>query len=1029
MDNDSDADNRSYSGSSTLQLLAQYDKYTMERDRSIESIEKNRFSESSRPSYDDLFKENVKLKLQLKETHLEIESLKSIIAHFQDSGRFEATKLEQRERSEPSALIRDLALPPRSADRKRNTKNLTLGTSSPLFADHFSSALSGVALKELSNSSRLSASSSVLAPRSADILVSRSSPIEEKQLLSPMKAVSRSSSTYSTVLGSPATSVLYKTSRISINSPAKSSATSKAASTLSLPDNINFENEGNQLSPQKTDRVTQLIKSELQVLQRERVDKRSASRSNSPGISVDKTGSRSRKPSDLSTGTRADLGNFKDMVDNVFNENDQAVESSVNSSEDSINKSMDHLNTPNISIKDGENVETPLTLNRGAASDVYTQTPFVLTTSTGEKLESPAASANTGHMASLSSTGKLPQAATPSADPHLMSASVEGSTPHSNQEVRSADVPLFVQPEDLGTIKMEVISTLYHEPGNSANILFSVIDRKSSKEMFKFAKTIDSVIEFDMYIRSNMDSLALPPLPDKQLFATNIPVKVDTRRENLNDYFSSLLYMTNLLPGPALKLAEFISTTPVMNPVMGDYSKEGILLVRKAKTLGSAASWRVRYCTVEGNVMYLNEQSFVTDTIKLAYSTIELQANLPDDRYGTKNGFIINEHKKSGLSSSTKYYFCAETSREREQWISVLTIMCDAPGGGNLNVSFNNRSEASSLVDQGSASDSSYLGPIANLEVNNDINSPPKIPDGTGNICIPEDEKEVKRRRMKSFFAFKKLSNPAPYSSGNDNVSIFSQDEEVNSTTTGTESTIHKSLQSMHLYSNNKVVFGADLKTALQLSSHAYQGRYEIPSIVFRTLEFLYKNRGIHEEGIFRLSGSSLLIKSLQEQFDRDHDVDLCNYNKNVVVSPENENQGGIYVDVNTVTGLLKLYLRRLPHMIFGDDAFSAFKQIVDKPGGKDTKFVAQEFKTLLFSGKIPKENISLMYALFELLVKINDNNNINKMNLRNLCIVFSPTLNIPVNILQPFILDFGYIFQDKALVNNGQNVNLHIPL
>ena len=91
---------------------------------------------------------------------------------------------------------------------------------------------------------------------------------------------------------------------------------------------------------------------------------------------------------------------------------------------------------------------------------------------------------------------------------------------------------------------------------------------------------------------------------------------------------------------------------------------------------------------------------------------------------------------------------------------------------------------------------------------------------------------------------------------------------------------------------------------------------------------------------------------------------------------------------------------------------------------------IAIDSRELIRSGAIKEANLSLMYALFELLVRIQENNACNKMNLRNLCIVFSPTLNIPVTILQPLIVDFNCIFKNEPPVKktDRERIDIHIP-
>ena len=152
----------------------------------------------------------------------------------------------------------------------------------------------------------------------------------------------------------------------------------------------------------------------------------------------------------------------------------------------------------------------------------------------------------------------------------------------------------------------------------------------------------------------------------------------------------------------------------------------------------------------------------------------------------------------------------------------------------------------------------------------------------------------------------------------------------------------------------------------------------------------------------------------MQERFDKEYDIDLCRYNE-IIESGDDEASPSLYIGVNTVSGLLKLYLRNLPHLLFGDDQFLSFKRVADENHNNPVQ-ISLGFRELIKSGVVPHANVSLMYALFELLVRINENNKFNKMNLRNLCIVFSPTLNIPISTVSYTHLDV-YKRQDMQKV------------
>lgn len=583
---------------------------------------------------------------------------------------------------------------------------------------------------------------------------------------------------------------------------------------------------------------------------------------------------------------------------------------------------------------------------------------------------------------------------------------------------------------------MLVLSTLYHEAESAFDepqVLFSVIDRNSEKEMFKFSKTISKVNELDAYLKPRLPTITLPLLPDRQLLDSLTPSRVDSRREALNQYFKILFAISEFPQPAALKVAQFMSTDTVMNPaLLGDTVKEGTLLMRKPKALGNTSNWRVRYGVLGGEFLTLFDRGQPTEKIRLRQSSIELLPNLPEDRHGTKNGFVINEHKKSGLSSTTKYFLCAETSKEREIWVSAVSEFISGalipPSSSTGSLSTNGESNASfAKFDNGSSVDQIYVTDLT-LDSGNQSSgdaSSSWAPRETESCASYEETKESKRLKMRSFFPFKKITSNALNMMYDDTETIASQESEPKFS----DNSIAKSLESMNLSSDRQQnkVFGSSLENCLRLSSHKYVGRYEIPSVVYRCLEFLYKNHGIQEEGLFRLSGSSALIKSLQEQFDAEYDVDLFNYNRSI---PESSKAAsGVYIDVNTVSGLLKLYLRKLPHLLFGDEGYSSFKYIADEHHD-DPSQIAYKFRDLIRSGCIPEPNLSLMYCLFELLLRIQDNQRFNKMNARNLCIVFSPTLNVPVTILQPLIIDFVCIFQGGEPIEQDrrQDLDVHIP-
>ncbi|KAL8788847.1 MAG: hypothetical protein Q9195_007110 [Heterodermia aff. obscurata] len=62
---------------------------------------------------------------------------------------------------------------------------------------------------------------------------------------------------------------------------------------------------------------------------------------------------------------------------------------------------------------------------------------------------------------------------------------------------------------------------------------------------------------------------------------------------------------------------------------------------------------------------------------------------------------------------------------------------------------------------------------------------------------------------------------------------------------------------------------------------------------------------------------------------------------------------------------------------------------------------------------RLPKPNWALLRALSAFLIGIVNNSSINKMSVRNVGIVFSPTLNIPAPVFAMFLTEFDAVFGD----------------
>ncbi|KAL0579280.1 Rho GTPase activating protein [Marasmius crinis-equi] len=191
-----------------------------------------------------------------------------------------------------------------------------------------------------------------------------------------------------------------------------------------------------------------------------------------------------------------------------------------------------------------------------------------------------------------------------------------------------------------------------------------------------------------------------------------------------------------------------------------------------------------------------------------------------------------------------------------------------------------------------------------------------------------------------------------------------------------------------------RAVFGVALEESLDVAQIA-----NLPAIVFRCIQYLEAKKADQEEGIYRLSGSSAVIKSLKDRFNVEGDIDL-------IASDE-------YWDPHAIAGLLKSYLRELPASILTRDLHVKFLSVIDFV---DPQERIRELSHLIAA--LPIANYSLLRALTAHLILIVQNSTVNKMTMRNVGIVFSPTLGIPAGVFSLMLGEFNRVFNvdgDKA--------------
>lgn len=116
---------------------------------------------------------------------------------------------------------------------------------------------------------------------------------------------------------------------------------------------------------------------------------------------------------------------------------------------------------------------------------------------------------------------------------------------------------------------------------------------------------------------------------------------------------------------------------------------------------------------------------------------------------------------------------------------------------------------------------------------------------------------------------------------------------------------------------NVRAVFGMPIAEAVECCPPKGMPELCLPAVVYRCLEYLEAQDAANEEGIFRLSGSSVVIKNLRDRFNNEGDFDI--------LADEQ------YFDVHAVASLLKLYLRELPSTILTRDLHLEFLKVLGK--------------------------------------------------------------------------------------------------
>uniref|UniRef100_A0A8B9R614 Rho GTPase activating protein 23a n=1 Tax=Astyanax mexicanus TaxID=7994 RepID=A0A8B9R614_ASTMX len=135
----------------------------------------------------------------------------------------------------------------------------------------------------------------------------------------------------------------------------------------------------------------------------------------------------------------------------------------------------------------------------------------------------------------------------------------------------------------------------------------------------------------------------------------------------------------------------------------------------------------------------------------------------------------------------------------------------------------------------------------------------------------------------------------------------------------------------------------------------------------------LVEEMGLEYTGIYRVPGNNAVVSSLQEQLDKGSDINTAEER---------------WQDLNVVSSLLKSFFRKLPEPLFTDDKYNDFIEANRMENASDR---LKTLKKLIHD--LPDHYFHTLKFLVGHLKTVADHSEKNKMEPRNLALVFGPTL------------------------------------
>jgi len=501
--------------------------------------------------------------------------------------------------------------------------------------------------------------------------------------------------------------------------------------------------------------------------------------------------------------------------------------------------------------------------------------------------------------------------------------------------------------------------------------ILAIYARSDGKQLWRVEKTIATLPTLDTHLRSLCDFQGR--IPERALFGGHAPARIDARRIALNQYFDTVLE-TPMDEQAARTVCEYFSTDVIgaqsgdrlaPEPVAGSMvaipktrqRKEGYL-TKRGKNFGG---WKARFFVLDGpDFRYFEGVGGAhLGTIKLHNAQIGKQSqqqsgqspqrrdDAEENQY--RHAFLILEPKRKDSTSLVRHVLCAENDEERDAWVDALLQHVEFPDDSSSPVEM--QVPAVARLQKQQPSQDSFR---SQSRESPDLEKPARLQGLSYEDTVAAEApvrgpnhrdimggKPSKGSPKNASFSQDSLGHYPAISAPSNGTPIRDVETWGNKPAVNAGPTLIKdkkrsifgfrgrggSSELVQIPSSNQLqplveqrsqlgirsIFGIPLQEAVDFTQPVGV-TVLLPAVVYRCLEYLKAKQAINEEGIFRLSGSNIIIKGLRERFNVEGDIKLLD---------------GQYYDVHAVASLLKLYLRELPSSILTRELHLDFLKVL----------------------------------------------------------------------------------------------------